>query len=68
MQSSRHQADYYSNYFNELRARVRDVLSAFRCHLLENLLSITSFQLNWIGTASTRTLRVNPTTVSLERR
>ncbi len=36
MQSSQRQADYYSNHFNELQARVRNVFSAFRCLKPEN--------------------------------
>ena len=31
MQSSQHQADYHSNHFNELQARVRNVFPIFRC-------------------------------------
>ena len=67
MQGSRHQADYHSNHFNELQARVRNVFPAFRCLEPENR-SSDSFQLDWTGTAATRTLRATPATVSLERR
>ncbi len=36
MQGSQHQADYHSNHFNELQARVRNVFPIFRLFEPEN--------------------------------